>query len=257
MKSVGAFIAVAYTLAIALSLLIGWTGGHSSPLIALGYLSMLLPAFSVLIVRERPRVKWERLPMPYLPLALFLIPAVMHAVMLPLMSARGVLRWKQASVGGVIANAVIGLMIVAVLAFFEEIGWRAWLLPRLADRFDARLAVVLTSAIWAVWHLPFLLSGILYIEGVNPTRLIPVQVLGTFAAGLILGWLWLRTESIWLVSIAHGSLNNWGQFAFKYLQDTGTPDRDLLVLAAGSAALLAVGAALLMVFAPRRRHSEF
>jgi membrane protease YdiL (CAAX protease family) len=33
------------------------------------------------------------------------------------------------------------------------------------------------------------------------------------AAGLIIGWLWLRTESIWLAAIAHGAMNNWGQYA--------------------------------------------
>jgi membrane protease YdiL (CAAX protease family) len=54
--------------------------------------------------------------------------------------------------------------------------------------------------------------------------------------GLIIGWLWLRTESIWLVAIAHGALNNWGQYAFKYMKDSVTPDAvssDLAVFGAG------------------------
>jgi membrane protease YdiL (CAAX protease family) len=68
---------------------------------------------------------------------------------------------------------------------------------------------------------------------------------GTMATGLILGWLWLRTESIWLVAIAHGALNNWGQYAFKYMKDSSTPGTDVAVLTAGSAALLVVGALLL------------
>ena len=32
---------------------------------------------------------------------------------------------------------------------------------------------------------------------------------------VFLGWLYQRTSSIWAVTIAHGSANNWGQFAFK------------------------------------------
>lgn len=40
------FVSIAYSLAIALSLLIGLTGGYRSRWIALGYLSMLIPEVS-------------------------------------------------------------------------------------------------------------------------------------------------------------------------------------------------------------------
>jgi membrane protease YdiL (CAAX protease family) len=110
---------------------------------------------------------------------------------------------------------------------------------------EARRAVVLTAIVWALWHIPFELSGILHIDGVSPMKLAVTIPFGTAAAGLILGWLWLRTESIWLVAIAHGALNNWGQYVFKYMKESATPDSDLLVVSAGSLALLAVGAFLL------------
>jgi membrane protease YdiL (CAAX protease family) len=151
----------------------------------------------------------------------------------------------QGLLGHIALNAVVGLAIVSFMAFFEEIGWRAWLLPRLADRMGARRGVVGTAIIWALWHLPFILSGIQHIDGVSPVKLaftLPFTILG---AGLILGWLWLRTESIWLVAIAHGALNNWGQYAFKYMKDSTAPEKDLIVLSAGSVALLGVGILLL------------
>jgi membrane protease YdiL (CAAX protease family) len=134
---------------------------------------------------------------------------------------------------------------VSFLVFFEEVGWRAWLLPRLVNRMDARRAVVLTAIVWAFWHIPFELSGILHIGGVSPLKLAVTIPFGTMAGGLILGWLWLRTESIWLVAIAHGALNNWGQYVFKYMKESATPDADLLLLSAGSLALVAVGVFLL------------
>jgi membrane protease YdiL (CAAX protease family) len=274
MKAILVFAATAYTLSIALSLLIGFTGGHQSPLVALGYLSMFLPAVSVLIVsvtmKEAPRIRWDRLPLRYLPLALFLIPGVLHAVMLPLMSiVNGPIQWQdwltlqadglfhtpdsrgwgtlttQALIGRIAINALAGLLIVSFLALFEEVGWRGWLLPRMKDRIGGRRAVVAVSLIWALWHMPFQLSGIQHIGGVSPVRLALTLPLGTAAAGLIIGWLWLRTESIWLAAIAHGAMNNWGQYAFKYLKDSGAPSTDMAVLAAGSAALMVVGALLL------------
>ena len=121
------------------------------------------------------------------------------------------------------------------------------------EQMDARYAVVVTGIIWALWHVPFELSGILHIDGISPMKLALVMPFGTLATGLILGWLWLRTESIWLVSIAHGALNNWGQYAFQYMKDSTTPSTDLMVLSAGSAALFLVGVSLLWCVAGSRR----
>jgi membrane protease YdiL (CAAX protease family) len=274
MKAINAYIGIAYALSIALSLIIGLTGGHNSRIIDLEYLSMFLPAIAVVVLylgsKEAPRIVWHRFPLSYLPVALLLMPAVLHLAMLPAMAflerglhwqdwlspesdgmyhtprSRG---WGNLTTGGLIAhvaiNALIGLAIVSFMAFFEEIGWRAWLLPRLKDKLGARWAIVTVAIIWALWHVPFELSGILHIDGVSPVKLALVVPPGTMAAGLILGWLWIRTESVWLVAIGHGALNNWGQYAFKYMRDTQNTNADLVALSSGYFALLVVGILLL------------
>src|SRR5260370_37646183 len=94
------FIAIAYTLSIAQSLLIGLTGGYRSRWIGLGYVSMLIPAISLLItnavVRDKQRpIGWQRFPLQYLPVALFLMPFVMHAAMLPAAAALDMLQWQD------------------------------------------------------------------------------------------------------------------------------------------------------------------
>ena len=63
------------------------------------------------------------------------------------------------------------------------------------------------------------------------------------AAGLVIGWLWLRSESMWLVMLAHGALNNWGQYAFKYMQDFVAAD-PAVVLGVGNVGLLLAGSLL-------------
>ena len=274
MKAINAYIDIAFILSIALSLLIGLTGGHDSRLFGLAYLSMFLPAVATgmvfLALKEPPLIVWYRFPLSYLPVALFLMPAVLHLTMLPTMTftERG-LQWQdwlrsqsdglyhtppsrgwgvltiQGLIGHIAVNAFVGLAIVSFMAVFEEIGWRAWLLPRLKDRLGARRAVVVVAILWALWHVPFELSGILHIDGVSPTEVALVVPPGTMAAGLILGWLWLRTESVWLTAIAHGALNNWGQYAFKYMKDSGSPKVDIIVLSSGSLALLILGTLLL------------
>lgn len=274
MKAILVFVTIAYALSIMLSVVVGMTGGYDSALIGLAYVSMFLPAIAVLIVssamNEAPRVRWDRFPLKYLPTALFLIPGVLHATMLPLMlTPRGGGQWQrwltpeadglyhapvsrgwgaltiQGLVGHLVFNAIVGLFVVSFLALFEEVGWRAWLLPRLVDRVGARRALVVTSIIWALWHVPFQLSGIQHIDGVSPRTLALTIPLGVMSAGLILGWLWQRTESIWLVAIAHGAANNWGQYAFKYMKDSAKPDKDIVVLCVGSLSLLVVGVFLL------------
>src|SRR5205809_743227 len=128
-RAIRLFVASAYALSIALSLLIGLTGGHHSPLLAsgLGYLSMLIPA--------------------------------------------------------------IGLFIVSVLACFDEIGWRAWLIPQLAARMGARGAVVASAILWACWHMPFALAGISFVDGIPIWLMAIILPFGVVGTGLVLGWL--------------------------------------------------------------------
>ena len=257
MKSIRFFIAVAYTLSIALSLLIGLSGGHNSPIVGLSYASMFLPALAVVIVKtvrnEPLHVDWNRFPLKYLPAALFLLPVAMHAAMLPAtMLLEGPIRWQTRGWGAphIVGNAIFGIVFVSFLALFEEIGWRAWLLPRLIPRFGARRAVAITAIVWGIWHVPYALSGIQHIDGVSPLRLALSLPFGIMATGLVIGWLWLRTESIWIASIAHGAVNNWGQYAFKFIADSGDPSKDLMVLWIGGLAVLVVGICLLWLAAP-------
>jgi membrane protease YdiL (CAAX protease family) len=272
-NAIVAFVATAYALSIALSLIVALTGGYGGPLIGLRYLSMFLPAIAVLVAasatHEKPRVRSDFLPLRYVPVALFLVPFVMHAVMVPAMAVTGGLQWQdwltpqsdglyytpasrgwgtltlQGLAGRIVLNAIGGLAVASFLSFFEEIGWRAWLLPRLHDRMGPRSAVVLTAIIWALWHVPFQLSGTQHIDGVSPVKLALTFPFGIMIVGLIFGWLWLRTENVWIVSVAHGSLNSWSQYAFKYMKDAPATDSDLLALAAGGLALLFVGSVLL------------
>ena len=232
MGAVVAFAAVVYVLAGVLSMLVWGTGGDHSPFVGLGFATMLLPAVAAAIVRslahEGFRIDWNRLPIGWVPVALLLIPVTLHAIMLTRMALAGPLPWQDwltpASdglyyspesrgwgvvttvelVARIVLNAGVGLLAVSALALFEEIGWRGWLLPRLQDRVGARLAVIMTAIIWGLWHVPFVLSGIQHVDGVSPVQLALGVPVGVIAAGLVIGWLWVRTESIWIVALAHG-----------------------------------------------------
>jgi membrane protease YdiL (CAAX protease family) len=271
-RPIALFVAIVYLLSVGLSLLAGLTGGHQGPLTTLAFAAMFVPTLGVVLVRAMTRadvsIDWSRFPIAFLPLAFLMIPATLHAGMLFVMARVGPLPWvawlsagpdglyhtpesqgwgvltTQGLVVRMILNAVIGIIVVSAFAMFEEIGWRGWLLPQFMRRMSPRGAVVITSIVWAVWHVPFALSGIQHIDGMSPTRVAILVPFGTLAAGLVIGWLWLRTESIWVVAIAHGALNNWGQYAFKFMEDFTSPDESV-VLVAGCVALYCLGAGLL------------
>jgi membrane protease YdiL (CAAX protease family) len=271
-RAVVTFIVVVYAVSVALSLLVGLTGGHESAFAGIGFGVMVLPTIAAILVQSMGKgtlqIDWRRFPVSFLPPALLLIPVTLHAGMLAVMTAAGPLPWApwltpaadgryhspdsqgwgvltaQGLIARMILNAVMGIVVVSALALFEEIGWRGWLLPQFMRRMSARRAIVATAMVWAWWHVPFGLSGIQHIDGVSPLRVAMLVPFGTVAAGLVIGWLWVRTESIWIAAIAHGALNNWGQYAFKFMDEFTVPDQTV-VLAGGFVALYCLGTALL------------
>jgi len=87
----------------------------------------------------------------------------------------------------------------------EEIGWRGYALPQLAQRFGFGNASVLLGAIWGVWHLPqfFIRDADSYQQSFL------VFVLQVTAMSVVFAWLYLRTEgSLLLTMLLHASINN-------------------------------------------------
>ncbi|WP_433733480.1 lysostaphin resistance A-like protein [Nocardia sp. CA-129566] len=99
----------------------------------------------------------------------------------------------------------VNILGTVVFALGEEIGWRGWLLPQLAHRFGLASGLLITGVVWALWHAPLTLLGY------NYPNLGPWAALAFIGfcvpCGAILGWLRMRTGSIWPCVIAHATLN--------------------------------------------------
>lgn len=50
-------------------------------------------------------------------------------------------------------------IIFLVMQFSEELGWRAYALDRLQQRWNSLFSSILLGCIWAVWHLPMFLTN--------------------------------------------------------------------------------------------------
>lgn len=103
-----------------------------------------------------------------------------------------------------VAMALIAPLINSVLAFGEEWGWRGWLLPRLAER-GVWPALLISGVIWGVWHAPLTLLGYNY-ANLGPWAALMFTATCVFL-GILLGWLRLRSGSVWPAVISHGAIN--------------------------------------------------
>ena len=88
----------------------------------------------------------------------------------------------------------------------EEIGWRGFLLPRLL-RVGLRpwTALIVSGAIWGVWHAPVIVQGHNY-PG-HPYLGVLLMTVWCVLLGVVFGWLQLGSGSVWAPTIAHGALN--------------------------------------------------
>ena len=110
-------------------------------------------------------------------------------------------------------DLVINVVLGSGFALGEEIGFRGYLLPRLLPLGTTR-AFLLNGLLHGLWHLPvLLLAGFLPIRG-NWLIIGPILVLTLTAAGVLYGFLQLKSGSVWPATLAHGSFNTYlGTFA--------------------------------------------
>lgn len=103
-----------------------------------------------------------------------------------------------------LAMIPVGGLFNSLFAFGEELGWRGWLLPALRP-LGTWPALILSGVIWGAWHSPIILLG--YNFGRTDITGVLFMIGGCVAWGVLLGWLRLRSASVWPAVIAHGSLN--------------------------------------------------
>jgi len=103
-----------------------------------------------------------------------------------------------------LASIPIGALVNSIFAAGEELGWRGWLQTALRP-LGVWPALLLTGAIWGLWHAPVILLG--YNFGRPDVVGLLLMVGGCLAWGVLLGWMRLRCASVWPAVLAHGSLN--------------------------------------------------
>lgn len=175
------------------------------PLIAAVVVSLLAGGMRELLALLRQLTRWRVHPIWYI-IAL-LGPFALAAAAAALTVVTGAPAPRSDAYTDWLAIGVTLLSTIVIVGLFEELGWRGFALPRLQRRLDALWAALLLGGLWALWHLPELISDP---TGQRP----PLQfVVWILAQSVIFAWLYNSTNgSLPIVIICHAAINTAGRF---------------------------------------------
>jgi len=87
----------------------------------------------------------------------------------------------------------------------EEVGWRGYALPRLAQHLGLGGASLVLGAAWAAWHLPLFVLP----DSGSTGQSFPAYLLQVMALSVVMAYLYWKTDgSLLLVMVMHAAVNN-------------------------------------------------
>jgi membrane protease YdiL (CAAX protease family) len=127
----------------------------------------------------------------------------------------------------------------------EEIGWRGYALPYLAERIGLARGSVVLGLIWACWHLPLFFLSVPGNDEYGQS--FPVWALGVTGLSVAIAWLYVHTgRSLLLAMLMHSAVNNIPHFVIAPLANArGIFSINTTLLTGLTTLFLCIGAACL------------
>jgi uncharacterized protein len=136
------------------------------------------------------------------------LPGALALASFAVAAALGVVRFSASAVTAAVAIDFLFLLIVFSIVFLgEEIGWRGYLLPRLAEALPLRQSALLTGLLHGVFHLPLYLLTSSYMTAGSRWVVVPLAMVAFTFGGVFYAWLRLTTDSVWPVAVGHNAFN--------------------------------------------------
>lgn len=119
----------------------------------------------------------------------------------------------------IIIAMIISPIVNIIFCFGEELGWRGYLVPKLAKSCSFIKTALISGVIWGLWHAPLTVMGHNYglvYAGWPYTGILAMCVFST-AVGTVFSYWALKTESCLPAALAHGSLNGMGSVGLMFM----------------------------------------
>ncbi len=123
-----------------------------------------------------------------------------------------------------LTQLISALLYAPILNMFlgvgEEVGWRGYLYPNLKEELGVTRGRIVGGVIWGIWHWP-LIALVGYEYGSTylgfPFTGMLVFCVFTCVIGILLDYIYEKTQSIWVPAIGHGALNAIAALPLLYL----------------------------------------
>jgi membrane protease YdiL (CAAX protease family) len=114
-------------------------------------------------------------------------------------------------------NILAYLIILIFLSpFWEEIGWRGFLLPNLQEKYSPLTAALIIGFVWGLWHLPGILAANPY--GNQSMYYFLIIFGGCFALSILQTWLFNSTKSLLICILLHDAVNSGAAYFYGNLE---------------------------------------
>jgi len=102
----------------------------------------------------------------------------------------------------IIISLVITSFVCVITALGEEVGWRGLMYPVMQRIWGRKKAIFLSGCIWAVWHLPLVITG-LYLPDTVMIYRITAFIIEVFALTVIIIWIRMKSNTVWTAILFH------------------------------------------------------
>jgi membrane protease YdiL (CAAX protease family) len=229
-KEIIAFLVILAVLSVIFNTLIITGGGQMDQNIPSALGLMFSPALAALLTqfifnrnlrgfgwmrgKSRYQILAYAVPMVYVPISYCLI----------LLLGLGKLNTEIASkvtIADILQSATLGVLVNCIIVLGEEIGWRGFLLPKLARIMSFTKASMIVGTVWILCHIPILIFAD-YNTGSTPVwyALICFSVLA-MGVNVAINWLRLKSGSVWTAVIFHAVHNQFVQDLDPLIIDNG------------------------------------
>ena len=105
-----------------------------------------------------------------------------------------------------LVNGLVGSLLNIPMFIGEELGWRAFMVPRLLKLYKPWFAFLIGATIWALWHTMMIVMGLNY-PSIHPVWGNLLMILFCIPMGIIFQYFYTKSKSVIVASLAHAGLN--------------------------------------------------